>query len=129
MTRIFYKIILCAWQTLEFSHDQDPKRALATEVAIALHRNMVHGDIGSNALSGFGHPALQLGTTYSQIYAHEFKMGLYREEQVRVLLRNPEQMDRPIDARIAGPLQIALERSGSVKFEIDVGLKRPQAIW
>jgi hypothetical protein len=41
----------------------DPKRTLATEVAIALHRNMMHGDIGSNALSGFGHPALQLGTT------------------------------------------------------------------
>jgi hypothetical protein len=32
-------------------------------------------------------------------------------------------------ARIAVPLQIALERSGSVEFELDVVLKRPQAIW
>ena len=26
MTRIFYKIILCARQALEFSHGQDPQR-------------------------------------------------------------------------------------------------------
>ena len=57
-----------------------------------------HRVISNDALSGFRHPALQLATTYSQIYAHEFEMGFYGEIQVRVLHGNAETMDRPIDA-------------------------------
>ena len=66
---------------------------------------MSHRAISSNTLSGFDHLAAQLGATRSEARAHVIEVGFYRKKQVRVLHRNPEQMDLPIDT-----LELGFER-------------------